>query len=61
MNLQLSKIIIPKKYISYAKAYSLWDFGNSLLYRICKKYPLHRNKEVVTLPRKTDPPLKLVL
>jgi hypothetical protein len=38
---------IRKSFIKYAKSDDIWDFGNGILYNLCKKYPKHKEKEVI--------------
>ena len=36
-------IKITKRHVKKALQKSVWDFGNNVLYDLCKKYPYHKN------------------
>ena len=38
---------INKSFIQSAQRGRIWDFGNDILYNLCKKYPDHKKKEVI--------------
>lgn len=39
---------VEKQYMAYLKkADSIWEFGNNILYQMCKDRPMHKEKDVV--------------